>query len=103
MSFKIDFKILLLVFKALTGRAPAYITELLSPHEPDCCIRSSSKALLSVPKSCLASKDDRAFTVRAPQLWNSLPGDLRQATSVSSFKALLKTLLSYGLLLLIVT
>ncbi len=91
VSFTIDFKILLLVFKALNGQAPAYISDLLSSYEPDRCLRSSSKGLLSVPKARLISKGDRAFAVRAPKLWNSLPLDLRKATSVSSFKSLLKT------------
>ena len=91
VCFRIDFKILLLVFKALNGLAPAYICELLVPYEPDRCLRSSSGALLKVPKSHLVTRGDRAFAVRAPQLWNSLPGDLRQANSVSSFKSLLKT------------
>ena len=91
VSFRIDFKILLLVFKALNGQAPAYICDLLTPYEPDRHLRSSSRALLMVPKSRLVSKGDRAFAVRAPQLWNSVPGDLRQANSVSSFKSILKT------------
>ncbi len=44
-----------------------------------------------VPKSRLVTKGDRAFSIRAPKLWNSLPGDIRHATTVSSFKSLLKT------------
>ncbi len=90
MSFRIDFKILLLVFKALKGQALAYICDLLTLYEPDCWLRSSGRALLMVPKSRLVTKGDRAFAIRAPKLWNSLPGDIRQATTVSSFKSLLK-------------
>lgn len=37
VSFRIDFSILLLVFKALKGQAPIYITELLIPYQPDLC------------------------------------------------------------------
>ena len=85
MSFRIVFLILLLVFKALNAQAPAYICDLLTPYEPDPRLRSSSRALLMVPKSRLITKGGRAFAVRAPRLWNSLPADLRQANSVSPF------------------
>ncbi|KAF7648422.1 hypothetical protein LDENG_00157170, partial [Lucifuga dentata] len=34
VSFRIDFKILLLVFKALHGLAPRYVSEMLSVYEP---------------------------------------------------------------------
>ena len=91
VSFRIDFKILLLVFKALHGLAPAYIVDMLTPYEPDRSLRSSGRALLHVPKTRLLTRGDRAFAARAPRLWNALPGDLRQADSVSSFKSLLKT------------
>ena len=75
-----------LFFKALSGQAPVYIRDLLLP-----CLRPAGTALLMVLRSHLIKKGDRAFAVCAPQLWNSLPGDLRQATSVTSFKSLLKT------------
>ncbi len=45
VSFRIDFKILLLVFKALNGQAPAYIGDMLNPYEPGRSLRSSSRAL----------------------------------------------------------
>ena len=63
VSFRIDFKILLFVFKALNGLAPAYICDLLTPYEPDHHLRSSSRALLKVPKSRLVTKGDQAFAV----------------------------------------
>ena len=62
----------------------AYICDLLTPYEPDHRLRFSSRALLMVPKSQLVSKGDQAFAVWAP---NSLPRDVRQANSVSSFKS----------------
>lgn len=56
LSFRIDFKISLLVLKALNGQPPACISQLLVLYKPDGCLRSSSKALLCVPKSRLANK-----------------------------------------------
>ena len=46
---RINYKILLLTFKALNGQAPSYITELLEPYRPARNLRSSSKNLLKIP------------------------------------------------------
>lgn len=66
VSFRIDFKILLLVFKALKGLAPAYACDLLIPHE------SVSWACFIILKSWLVTKGVRAFSVWAPKLRNSV-------------------------------
>ena len=82
----------LLTWKRLNGMAPSYITELLSPYTPEHSLRSSDKSLSSVPRT-KSSLGDRAFSVAAPKLWNSLPTDLRQATSLHHFKSGHKTFL----------
>ena len=87
----IDFKILLITFKALHGLAPSYIKDLLKPHKPQRILRSADKALLDPPDTKLVTQGDRAFSARAPFLWNALPLNLRLADSVTSFKSLLKT------------
>ena len=91
VSHRIDFKILLITYKAFHGLAPSYIQELLTPYTPIRNLRSSSGNLLAVPKSRLKSRGDAAFAVRAPRLWNDLPEELRLANSLSSFKSMLKT------------
>ena len=88
---RIDFKILLITYKALHGLAPLYIVELLPPKPNARSLRSSNKGLLEVPVSYLKTKGDRAFAVVAPTLWNALPLPLKTAVSVDSFKRLLKT------------
>ena len=40
---RVDFKIALLVYKALNGQAPAYITDLLQPYDPPRKLRSADK------------------------------------------------------------
>ncbi|KAF7644377.1 hypothetical protein LDENG_00222770, partial [Lucifuga dentata] len=65
VSFRVDFKILLLVFKAVHNQAPAYIRDLLSFYKPDRYLRSSSKNLLVVPKSHLVTKGNQAFAICA--------------------------------------
>ncbi|KAF7648716.1 hypothetical protein LDENG_00152870 [Lucifuga dentata] len=64
---------------------------MLTPYEPVRSLRSSGGTLLAVSKSRLKSKGDRAFAIRALLLWNDLPGEIRLADSVASFKSLLKT------------
>ena len=69
MSAGIDFKILLLVFKVLSGLGPLYLSELLKPYIPNRdLVRSSKKKLLIVPKYTLKTYGYRAFSHRAPEL-----------------------------------
>ena len=91
VSARIDFKILLLVFKVLNGLGPLYLSELLRPHIPDRNLRSSKKKLLIVPKCNLKTYGRRAFSHRAPTLWNALPDDIRQVELLETFKSKLKT------------
>ncbi|KAL4007453.1 hypothetical protein ACER0C_001305 [Sarotherodon galilaeus] len=71
-----DFKVLLLTYKALNGLAPTYLSDLLH---------------LYVPRARKKTIGERAFSFRAPFLWNNLPQDIRQACSVEVFKTKLKT------------
>ena len=91
VRFRIDFKILLITFKALNGFSPAYIADLLSLHISARPLRSSNKGFLAVPGARLMTKGGKSFSVRAPRLWNDLPEDIRSASSVACFKSLLKT------------
>ena len=88
---RIDFKILLITFKALHGLAPVYILDLLPPKQNKRALRSSDKGLLEVPATNLKTKGDRAFAAVAPTLWNALPLPLKNAVSVERFKSMLKT------------
>ena len=92
VSFRIDFKIALLVYKSLNGLAPFYIFNLLSPHIPTRNLRSANKLLLSPPpKPKRVTEGGRSFAARAPPLWNQLPLEIKMAPSVATFKTLLKT------------
>ena len=90
MKYRIQFKLLLLVFKALNGLAPSYLSDKLS-YKPVCKLRFSCQYLLVVPRSNLKSYGDRCFSVAGPKLWNSLPKKLRICESLESFKRDLKT------------
>lgn len=88
---RIDFKVLLFVFKALNGLAPSYISDLLSPYSNIRSLRSADQRLLTVRGSNLKLKGGRAFAVAAPNLWNSIPTSIRLAPSTETFKSRLKT------------
>ncbi len=93
VEYRIQFKILLFVYKSLTGLAPNNLSDLLSHYHTIKPLRSSNALLFSVPETCLKLKGDRAFSVAAPQLWNNLPLYLQSATSFQVFKSLVKTYL----------
>uniref|UniRef100_A0A8C1LY92 Reverse transcriptase domain-containing protein n=1 Tax=Cyprinus carpio TaxID=7962 RepID=A0A8C1LY92_CYPCA len=93
VRFRIDFKILLLVFKSLNNTAPKYLSDLLQPYAPSRALRSAGQLLLVSPNARLKSRGDRAFAVAAPKLWNNLPLYIRQAPSLAVFKFHLKTYL----------
>ena len=91
VDVRIDFKVLLLVYKALNGLAPQYIRDLLQEYQPSRQLRSSSRDMLEIPKSRTVRYGDRSFAVCAPKIWNNLPLAVRQCVSVSCFKSNLKT------------
>ncbi len=89
---RINYKILLLTFKALHGLAPQYLRDLITPYVPTRCLQSENQHLLSVPH--IHSKTgERTFAWAGPHLWNSLPHDLREISDVNIFKSHLKTYL----------
>ena len=92
VSKRIDFKTLLLVFKAYHGFAPSYLQELIVPYVPSRSLRSAGHHLVTVPQH-RSSYHDRSFGVRGPLLWNSLPPELRAVPSLCVFKRKLKTFL----------
>jgi len=97
---RIDFKILLLTYKALHGLGPQYLQDLLIPYVPEYGLRSGDDNLLTVPHSKLKSYGDRSFQFIAPKLYNELPHHIRMCDSITSFKRSLKTYmfkLEYGL------
>lgn len=90
---RIIFKVLLLTYKSLHGKGPSYLKNILTPYHPTLNLRSEHGNLLCVPQSHYAEMSKRAFALRAPVEWNSLPKILKNCKTVTSFKANLKTYL----------
>ena len=93
VQYRIIFEVLLLVYKGLNGLAPAYISELLHYRTSSRSLRSSSQRLLSIPKTCLKTYGDRAFSAAGPRLWNELLLSLKSSNTLNVFKKDLKTYL----------
>ena len=91
VSFRIEFKLLLITFKCIHGLAPPYLSELIDVRSTGRTLRSSAGLLLDIPKSKTKTFGERAFSSSAPRLWNDLPLHLRSAESVATFKSNLKT------------
>ena len=91
IHLRIDFKLLLLAYKALNGSGPRYLADLRKWHRPLRQLRSASDKLLEVPRSNLKRYGDRSFQVVAPKLWNSIPQSVRDSKTTNSFKRTLKT------------
>lgn len=91
IKHRIEYKINLMTFKALKGDAPTYITELLEVYQPTRSLRSSSRGLLVEKRSSKKKTGDRAFSVCAPKLWNKLPTEVTNCTTIGTFKTKLKT------------
>ena len=88
---RIQFKILLLTFKAIHGLSPPYISELITvkPKSIYGLHSNNSNLLLPPVEKMLPTLGARSFAV----LWNRLPSDITNVPSLNSFKKLIKTFL----------
>ena len=85
VSYRIVFKILLLVFKSLNNLSPSYLADRLSHQSHSRPLRSASEQLLEQLRSFTKTYGHKAFSVCAPKL--------RKSPSLTGFKKGLKTYL----------
>ena len=90
IRYRIDYKILLLTYKALNDEGPEYLKELLTPAKG---LRSKEALKLHPPSTKKVTYGDRAFAKAATVLWNKIPTTLRKSKSTNTFKNNLKTYL----------
>ncbi len=50
VTFRIDFKVLLLVYKSLNGLGPKYIADMLTEYKPNRPLRSLGSSQLEIPR-----------------------------------------------------
>jgi hypothetical protein len=90
---RIDFKMLILTHKALSGNSPVYLINQIEPHKPVRSLRSSTLHLITVPQYRTVSYGNRTFPYSAARLWNNLPPNIREIASFDLFKSSVKTFL----------
>ena len=88
IKYRIQFKIVLLTFKCLYGLAPQYLVDLIAVvPQLRYNLRSRNATLLvSANARYLPTLGDLAFPSAAPKLWNSLPAEIRNIQTLTSFK-----------------
>ena len=88
---RVEFKVLVIVYKCIHGLAPAYLEELLKIKVNTRDLRSSNRLELDPPFTRSALAYERAFSYAGPRLWNKLPCTIKESSSINVFKSNLKT------------
>ena len=73
VRFRVEYKVLLFMFKAINGLAPVYLADLVTVYQPPRTLRSSEHTSLVTPKFKYKKFGGRSFAVQGPKLWNALP------------------------------
>ena len=88
----IQYKVACMCFSAINGSGPVYLSELLHVYTTSRTLRSSTR-MLKIQQYKRKTHGFRTFSCFGPHIWNSLLQDLRHCSTLSSFKAKLKTFL----------
>ena len=88
ISYRISFKIALLTYKCLNGRAPGYLSDLVKRSRSSRSLRSNDYSKLKIPL-CKTKIGSRAFTSAAPKVWNPIPEYIKEM-DIDGFKRHLK-------------
>ena len=99
---RIEFRLAILFYRCLNGKAPPYLADGLqrvADISSRSRLRSESTLFLNIPRSKHSTIGDRAFPVAAAKVWNSLPPSVKFSPSMLQFQRAMKTELfrrSYG-------
>ena len=90
VQFRIQFKFIMITFKAINGQGPMYQQELVKLQQDGAYnLRSSNKGhVLQAPNAITKKKTlgNRAYMCAAPKLWNSLTYHVRNETILVNSK-----------------
>ena len=89
IKFRPQYKIATFVHRFFDGSLPGYLSQTLCAYEPT-RKRSSCEKLLKVSKRNIKTFGELSFSFLA-LVWNSLPSDLRNSSTLPLFKSRLKT------------
>ena len=94
ISEHVKCKVAHMCFSAINGSGPACLSELLHVYTLSHTLRSSSDTrMLKIKQYKRKTHGFHTFSCFGPHIWNSLPQDFRHCSTLSSFKAKLKTFL----------
>ena len=99
ISQRVRFKVILMVWHSLLGRAPRYLQELCLPVSSNqfrSRMHSSQQGMLLVPACHSSLMQRRGFAVSGPSEWNRLPAAVRVLVGdgvTAAFRSQLKTFL----------
>ena len=94
VTTRFSYKTAYLCFNAFISSIPTYLSDLLNLYSPFRSLRSSANTrLLKIPLYMCKTKGDRAFSYYGSSAWNSVPLHIRNATTIDTFKFVLKTFL----------
>ena len=96
VEFRIKYKVMVLTYLSIVGKAPSYMTDMLEVKRISRPLRSENEIRLQennlgMRPQQITKYGRMSFEQAAPTLWNSLPAEVRSAESVASFKSRLKT------------
>jgi len=90
---RITYKLCTLMHGVVFGYAPQYLTDMMVPVSQlsgRSHLRSAQRGQFDIPRT-RTTFGSRSFSVAAPHAWNQLPADIRQFSTISTFKRHLKT------------
>jgi hypothetical protein len=90
---RVMYKIAVLAYQCANSAAPSYLCKLVSLRSVNRHLRNYCEISrdLEVPATLPGVYGSRSFSYAAPQIWNSLPIDLKMSPSIENFRAGLKT------------
>ena len=93
ISERIKYKVECMCIHAINGSGPTYLSELLHIiYTPSRMLCSSSDShMLKIQQYKCKTHGFCTFTYFGPYVWNSFPQDIRQRSTLTSFKTNLKT------------
>ena len=75
------------MYKIKNCMAPDYLAELFNVRESNYIIRNSDQ--FTLPKFNTMTFGRKSFTYYGAKLWNNLPNEIKESSSLSSFKTAL--------------
>ncbi len=90
VTFRVDFKVLLLIYKSLNGIGHKYIADMLTEYKSNRPLRLLGSSQLEMPR-VHTKQGESAFSYYADLSWSQLPEEIRCAKTLATFKSRLKT------------